>query len=109
MVLLNLFAGQPGDADIENTLVDTVGEGEGGAWESNIENVHITIWKIDNQWELVWLRELKASALTASEGWDVVGGGREFQEGGDIQYTYGWFTLMWGIRQHNIVKILSFH
>ena len=67
MILMNLFAGQPGDADIENTLMDTVGEGVGGAdWESNIENVHITICKINNQWELVlWLRELKASALTA--------------------------------------------
>ena len=50
MVLMNLFAGELGDADIENTLVDTVGEGEGGAdWESNIENVHNIIWKIDNQ------------------------------------------------------------
>ena len=28
---MNLFAGQPGDADIENTLVYPVGEGEGGA------------------------------------------------------------------------------
>ena len=28
---MNLFAGQPGDADIEKTLVDPVGEGEGGA------------------------------------------------------------------------------
>ena len=31
MVLMNLFAGQSGDADLENTLLDTVGEGEGGA------------------------------------------------------------------------------
>ena len=31
MVLMNLFAGQPGDAHLENTLVDTVGEGQGGA------------------------------------------------------------------------------
>ena len=64
MVLMNLFAGELGDADIENTLVDTVGEGEGGTdWESNFENVHITICKINNHWELVlWLRELKASA-----------------------------------------------
>ena len=30
MVLMNLFAGQPDYADIENTLVETVGEGEGG-------------------------------------------------------------------------------
>ena len=67
MVLMNLFAGQPREANIENTLADTVGEGEGGAdWESNIENVRIIICKINNQWELVlWLRELKASALTA--------------------------------------------
>ena len=28
--LMNLFAGSSGDADIENTLVDTVGEGKGG-------------------------------------------------------------------------------
>ena len=65
MVLMNLFAGELGDADIENTLVDTVGEREGGTdWESNIENIRITIYKIDNQWELVvWHRELKPSAL----------------------------------------------
>ena len=31
MILMNLFAGQPGDANIENRLMDTVGEGEGGA------------------------------------------------------------------------------
>ena len=31
MILMNLFAGQPGDADIESRLMDTVGEGEGGA------------------------------------------------------------------------------
>ena len=29
-VLMNLFAGQPGDADIENRLMDTVGEGDRG-------------------------------------------------------------------------------
>lgn len=29
-VLMNLFAGRNGGADIENRLVDTVGEGEGG-------------------------------------------------------------------------------
>ena len=84
MVLMNLFAGQPGDADLENTLVDTVGEGEGGAdWESNIEKVHITIWKIDNQWELVlWPGSLKPVFLDNLRG---VWRGREFQDGGDIR------------------------
>ena len=31
MVLMNLFSGQPGNADIENRLTGTVWEGEGGA------------------------------------------------------------------------------
>ena len=30
MVLMNLFAGSSGDEDIENRLVDILGEGEGG-------------------------------------------------------------------------------
>ena len=30
MVLMNLFAGKKREADAENRLVDTVGEGEGG-------------------------------------------------------------------------------
>ena len=38
MVLINLFQGSNADTDIENRLVDTVGEGEGGTnWESNME------------------------------------------------------------------------
>ena len=38
--------GRNGDADVENGLVDTVGEGEGGMnWESNIETI-ITLCKI---------------------------------------------------------------
>ena len=38
MVLMNPFAGQNGDKDIENRHVDTVGEGEGGTnWESIVE------------------------------------------------------------------------
>ena len=32
------------EADIENRLVDTVGEGESG-------NMYITVCKIDSQWE----------------------------------------------------------
>ena len=30
MILMNLLAGRNGNADIENGLVDTVGEGENG-------------------------------------------------------------------------------
>ena len=34
MVLVELFAGRNGDTDIENKLVDPVGEGEGGGGDS---------------------------------------------------------------------------
>ena len=40
------------------------------------------------------------------EGWDVVGGGREVQDGG-YMYIYDWSRLMYGRNQHNIVKQLS--
>ena len=30
MILMNLFAGRNGNTDLENGLVDTVGEGENG-------------------------------------------------------------------------------
>ena len=40
------------------------------------------------------------------EGWDEVGGGREFQEGGDICILLA-VTLLYGRNQHNIVKQLS--
>ena len=49
---------------------------------------HITICKIDSQWELaVCLRELKQGLCINLEGWDGEGDGREVQEGGDICTT----------------------
>ena len=78
------------DAGIENRLVDTVGEGEGGKnWERSIETyirhvkyVKIDIFcKINSQWEFaVWCRAFKPSALWLSRvvGW---GGGRLKREG----------------------------
>ena len=47
---------------------------------------YFTIWKAGNQWEFaLWLRELKLVLCNNLEGWDGVGGGREFPEGGDIR------------------------
>ena len=40
--------------------------------------------------------------LPGGEGW----GGGEAQEGGDM-YACGWFTLLYGSGQHNIVRQLS--
>ena len=61
---------------------------------------------IDSQWEFAaWHRELRLVLCDNLEGWD--GGGREVQEEEDIMYTYGWFVLIYGRNQHNIVKQLS--
>ena len=76
--------------------------------ESNMET-YITICKIDSQWEFaVWLRELKPGLCDNLEMWDGVGGGKEVQDGGDT-YICGWFMLIYGRNQHNIVKQLSFN
>ena len=69
----------------------------GGCWkgrkgcvvsENNMET-YIAVCKIDSQWEFALsLGELKPGLCNNLEGWDGVGGGRKFQEGGDM-YTYG--------------------
>ena len=46
---------------------------------------HITICKIDSQWEFaVWLRDLKQGLRINLEGWDGEGDGRAFQNIGNI-------------------------
>ena len=57
-------------------------EGEGEMYgKSN----HITICKVDSQWEFaVWLRKLSQGLLINLEGWEGEGDGREVQKGGDI-------------------------
>ena len=40
MVLMKLFQGRNGDADTENRLVDTVGEGEGRTHQENGVDIH---------------------------------------------------------------------
>ena len=52
--------------------------------KSNMET-HITICKIDSQWEFaVWLRKLDQGLCINLEGWDGAREGREVQKGGDI-------------------------
>ena len=72
--------GSNGDADLENRLVDSVREGEGGTnWESSTEtyiwNIHMIICQTDSQWEFaVWCKELKPNALWQPKGVGQVGG-----------------------------------
>ena len=52
--------------------------------ESNRET-HITICKIDSQWEFaVWLRKLKQGLCINLERWDGEGDERKVQKGGDL-------------------------
>ena len=66
--------------------MDMVGgeEGEDEMYrECNME-IHITICKIDSQWEfVVWFKELKQGLCNSLKGWDGEGNGRGAQEGGD--------------------------
>ena len=78
------------DTDVENRLVDTAGEGEGGMnWESNTD-----IYTLPYIQELVRscyeTQGAQPGTLWDWEGWDGGRGGREAQDGG-IQ-AYLWLT-----------------
>ena len=46
MVLMSQFSGHNGDANIENRLLDTVGEGDSGTnWESSSEEYTLSYIK----------------------------------------------------------------
>ena len=86
------------DKDVEDNLVDTVGEGEGEMnWGSTIDmytppsvkqvmgSCSVTLWQSRG---IRW------------------GGEREAQEGENI-YTHGWFVVWYSKNQHSIIKQLS--
>ena len=53
-------------------------------------------------------QEAHLGALWLPRGVGWVGDGKEVQEGGAIHvHTYGWFMLMYGKNQNNILKQLS--
>ena len=81
---MTYLQGINGDSDIEYRLVDTGREGEGGMnWEGGTETYTLPHVKLDSQWKFaVWRRELNPVLCENPEGWDGVGDGREFQEGG---------------------------
>ena len=90
------------DSDIENRLVDTVREGESGTnWESSIET-----------YTLPYVEQLMGNCIIQGVLWQHtgVGCGSGWEGGsrtGRHMYTYGWFMLLYGRNQHNIVKQLS--
>ena len=83
--------------DVKNSLLDSVGEDEGGMiWENSIEtcilsyvkqitspkSMHETGWSGLAHWD-------------DPEGWGWEGGGRGFQDG-EHMYSHGWFMSMYG-------------
>ena len=85
------------DTDVKNSLLDSVGEGEGGMiWKNGIETCILSYVK--------WIaspgsmHETGYSGLVHwddPEGWDGEGGGRGVQDGEHV-YTRGGFMLMYG-------------
>ena len=100
--------GSNGDADTENSYGLSIRRRGWDELREDHGNIYITMCEIDSQWEFaLWCRKLKPSALWQPRG--VGWGGR--WEGGSRgrrhMYTCGWFMLMYGRNQHNIVKQLS--
>ena len=83
--------------DIQNSLLDSVGEGEGGMiWENGIETCILPYMKQIASPGL--MHDTECSGLVHwddPEGWDREGGGRGVQDGEHV-YTCGRFMLMYG-------------
>ena len=85
------------DTDIYNSLMDSVGEGEGGMiWENDTETCIISyVKRIASPGSM---HDTGCSGLVHwddPEGWYGEGGGRRVQDGEHV-YTGGGFMLMYG-------------
>ena len=85
------------DTDVKNSLLDSMGEGEGGmVWENGIETCILPYVKRITSPGL--MQETGCSELVHwndPEGWDEDGGGRGVQDG-EHMYTRGGFMSMYG-------------
>ena len=93
------------DTDAKNSLLDSMGEGEGGMiWENGIETCILSYVKQIASPGL--MHETGCSGPVHwddPEGWDGEGGERRVQDG-EHMYTYGWFMSMYGKTHYNVVK-----
>ena len=85
------------DTDVQNSLLDSVGEGEGGViWENGIETCILSYVKqIASSGSM---HETRCSGLVHwddPEGWDGEGCGSGVQDG-EHMYTRGGFMSMYG-------------
>ena len=93
------------DTDVQNSLLDSVGDGEGRmVWENGIETCILSYVKWIASPGLI--HETGCSGLVHwddPEGWDGEGGGR-WGSGWGTHVTRGGFMSMYGKNHHNIVK-----
>ena len=84
------------DTDVQNRLLDSVGEGEGGMiWENGIETCKLSYMK--QIASLGSMHDTGCSGLVHwddPEGWDGEGGERGVQDG-EHMYTHGEFKSMY--------------
>ena len=78
-------------------------------WREEQRNRYTIIRKIEQCEFSVWLKRLKPVLCDNAERWNVVGVGKEVLGARVHMYTCGWFMLMYGRNQHNIVQQLSFN
>ena len=93
------------DTDVKNSLLDCVGDGEGGMiWENSIETCILSYVKqIASPGSIHEIECPELVHLDDPEGWDGEGGGRGVQDG-EHMYTHGWFMSMYGKNHYNIVE-----
>ena len=84
------------DTDVYNSLLDSVGEGEGGMiWENGIETCIISYMKqITSPGSMQDKGRLWLVHCDDSEGWYREGGGRGVQDG-EHMYIHGGFKSMY--------------
>ena len=105
IVFLSCMWDSKRDTDVLNSLLDSVGEGQGRMiWEKGIETCKLSYVK--------WItspgsmHDTGCSGLVHwddPEGWNGEGDGRGVQDG-EHMYTHGWFMSMYGKNHYNIVK-----
>ena len=93
------------DTDVKNSLLDSMGEGNGGiTWENSTETCILSYVKQIASPGL--MHETGCSGLVHwddLEGWYGEGGERGVQDG-EHMYTHGWFMSMYGKNDYNVVK-----
>ena len=91
------------DTEIQKSLLDSVGEGEGGMiWKNSIETCILSY--VNQIASPGSMHETGCSGLVHwDDPEDGEGGGMGVQDG-EHMYTHGWFMSMYGKNHYNIVK-----